>query len=210
MEPPLNPGPRLLLASASPRRRDLLQAAGYRFEVCPAPVNESAASFLTAVECVRLNARLKARAGLPPSPGCPPTLVLAADTLVNLGSEALGKPRDMVEAFGMLSRLSGRTHEVFTGVCLWPTDGSRIVEFVERTAVTFRALDAPAIRAYLARINPLDKAGAYAAQEHGRDIIAAVDGSWTNVLGLPMETLGKLLALRGLRPFCPHAPPGTA
>lgn len=189
--------PRLFLASSSPRRRELLTTAGYRFEVCPALVDESVSGQLTAAELVRLNARRKARAGVGGLSGIvpDPAVVLGADTLVSLDDAVLGKPRDVAEAFGMLSRLAGRSHEVLTGVCLLPVGGTGPArEWVERTAVTFRPLDAGGIRAYLARINPLDKAGAYAAQEHGADIIAGTNGSWTNVMGLPMESLERELA----------------
>ncbi len=192
--------PRLFLASRSPRRRELLTAAGYQFEVCPAPATESVSAQLTAAELVRLNARRKARAGasrLPPTAA--PAVILGADTLVSLGDAVLGKPGDLAEAFGMLSRLAGRTHEVFTGMCLLPSGNVPAREWVERTAVTFRARDADGIRAYRGRIDPLDKAGAYAAQEHGADIIAAMEGSWSNVLGLPVESLARELAALGLR-----------
>lgn len=202
--------PRLCLASGSPRRRELLTAAGYPFELCAAPVTESVSGQLTAAELVRLNARRKARAG---AKGLPAgmvgaagsaAVVLGADTVVSLGETVLGKPRDRAEAFGMVSRLAGRTHEVLTGVCLLPVGGEKLRarEWVERTAVTFRSLDARAIRAYLGRIDPLDKAGAYAAQEHGADIIAATEGSWTNVMGLPMESLGRELRALGVTPGC--------
>ena len=194
--------PRLLLASSSPRRRELLTAAGYRFEVCPVPVEESVSGQLTAAELARLNARRKARAGARclPEEDLAPTVVLSADTLVSLDGLVFGKPRDLEQAFSMLTRLVGRTHEVFTGVCLLPRGGGAgpTQEWVERTAVTFRSLDEQGLRAYLARINPLDKAGAYAAQEHGSDIIAATAGSWSNVVGLPMESLGKALAELGI------------
>lgn len=195
--------PRLLLASGSPRRRELLLAAGYRFEVGPAPVEESVSGQLTAAELVRLNARRKVRAGALFLPrAAPPTVVLGADTLVSLDGLVLGKPRDLEEAFTMLARLVGRTHEVITGVCLLPRgEGAGPARaWVERTAVTFCALDAGGIHAYLARINPLDKAGAYAAQEHGSSIIAATAGSWSNVVGLPMESVSKNLAELGMLP----------
>ena len=94
----------------------------------------------------------------------------------------------------MLGRLAGRTHQVWTGVCLDHATAGRVVSFVEETRVTFRALDAGEIAAYHRLIDPLDKAGAYAAQEHGEKIIAAVDGSWSNVMGLPMERLTEVLA----------------
>ncbi len=193
--------PRLLLASGSPRRRELLTAAGYQFEVAPAPVEESVSGQLTAAELVRLNARRKARAGarlLSATAG--PVVVLGADTLVSLEGAVLGKPRDLQEAFAMLARLVGRTHEVLTGVCLFSKGEAAgpIREWVERTAVTFRQLDEKGIRAYLARINPLDKAGAYAAQEHGSDIVASTAGSWSNVVGLPMESVREALAGLGI------------
>ena len=195
--------PRLYLASGSPRRRELLANAGYRFELRPAPVTESASAQLTPVELVRLNARRKARAGVVQlGVNAPPGVVLGADTLVALENTALGKPRDMSEAFRMISRLAGRSHDVLTGVCLIPVTGSSLPvrEWVERTTVTFRALDPGAIRAYLTRIDPLDKAGAYAAQEHGADIIAATRGSWTNIMGLPMESLQQELAAFNVAP----------
>lgn len=198
--------PHLLLASASPRRRTLLAAAGYPLTLVRTDVTESEAPYLTASERVRFNARIKAAAGCRTvDPASSLTLVLGADTLVSLGAEILGKPASLGEAFRMVSSLAGRTHEVYTGVCLLRAGtgtgmGSVAGEFVERTAVTFRSLNADAIRAYLARIDPLDKAGGYAAQEHGADIIASVDGSWTNVLGLPMETLTTSLARLGVRP----------
>ena len=144
-------------------------------------MEESVSGQLTAAELVRLNARRKARAGAHfLSADTAPAVVLGADTLVSLEGAVLGKPQDLDEAFDMLSRLVGRTHEVLTGVCLLPggEGAGPICEWVERTAVTFHPLDPGGIRAYLARINPLDKAGAYAAQEHGADIIAATAGSW--------------------------------
>lgn len=207
--------PRLFLASASPRRRELLTAAGYRFEVRPAPVTESASAQLTAAELVCLNARRKARVGssgvrASSVPGLPSfAVVLGADTLVSLDGAVLGKPRDRADAFAMLSRLAGRTHEVLTGVCLLPVgSGNAPRAWVESTTVTFRALRADDIRAYLARIDPLDKAGAYAAQEHGAEIIAETTGSWSNVLGLPMESLSRELTALGIRTEKGKAPTG--
>ena len=179
----------------------MLTAAGYHFDLCPAPVTESASGQLTAPELVRLNAGRKARAAAHFLAVEAPAVVLGVDTLVSLDGAVLGKPRDREEAFTMLARLTGRTHEVFTGVCLRPTGGGgngSAREWVERTTVTFRELGADDLRAYLARINPLDKAGAYAAQEHGADLIAATVGSWTNVIGLPMESLARELAALGI------------
>lgn len=184
--------PALVLASSSPRRRQLLAEHGYFVEVFSVPVEESSAPWLSVRELVLLNAGRKAAATAPERPGA---LVLGADTLVCLDGQALGKPRDLAQAHEMLLSLSGREHLVFTGVCLMRIQGgaSRTVTFVEQTRVTFRSLSETEIRRYHALIDPLDKAGAYAAQEHPELVIAAVDGSRSNVLGLPMERLGAVL-----------------
>ncbi len=181
----------LVLASASPRRRDLLTAHGYEFVAAPAPIEESAAGWLSARELVLLNAGLKSAARRGWRTGA---VVLGVDTLVSLDGQTLGKPRDLAEAADMLARLAGRTHQVYTGVSLNHADGGRIVSFVEVTRVTFLPLTAPEIAAYHRLIDPLDKAGAYAAQEHGEHVIASLDGSWSNVMGLPMERLTDVLA----------------
>ena len=183
--------PRLVLVSTSPRRRDLLQAHGYEFIAAPAPVVESEAPWLSARELVLLNAARKSVARRGWQPGA---VTLGVDTLVSLDGQTLGKPRDLAHAAEMLTRLAGRTHQVYTGVCLEHADGGRVLSFVEETRVTFLPLRADEIAAYHRLIDPLDKAGAYAAQEHGEKIIAAVDGSWSNVMGLPMERLIAVLA----------------
>ena len=183
--------PTLVLASASPRRRDLLAAHGYTFVAAPAAVEESAAGWLSARELVLLNAGSKsaARRGWRTD-----AVVLGVDTLVSLDGQTFGKPRDLADAARMLALLAGRTHEVYTGVCLDQTDTGRTVSFVEQTRVTFLPLGPREIADYHRLIDPLDKAGAYAAQEHGEKIIEAVDGSWSNVMGLPMERLSERLA----------------
>jgi nucleoside triphosphate pyrophosphatase len=114
-------------------------------------------------------------------------LVLGADTLVYLDSEPIGKPATIEEAAAMLARLSGRTHQVCTGVCLCAGGGDERDEFHVFSHVTFKSLGTDSIRKYLNRINPLDKAGAYAAQEHADFIIERIDGSSSNVVGLPIE-----------------------
>ncbi len=190
---------RLVLASASPRRRDLLAAHGFAAVVAPVPVEESEDPALTVRERVLLNAVRKSVAGQGAWP--PGTVVLGTDTLVSLDGEAFGKPRDRVDAAAMVARLAGRTHQVFTGVALRTIPPVRHVSFVEETRVTFKTLDAAEIAAYHALIDPLDKAGAYAAQEHPERVIARVDGSWSNVMGLPMERLTEVLAREfGIRP----------
>ena len=183
--------PPLILASASPRRRQLLAEYGYEARIIPAPVEESAADWLEVRELVALNAGLKSAALWAEHPR---GVVLGVDTLVCLDGEALGKPPSLAAAAVTLARLAGRSHQVFSGVCAaLPTLG-RTVQFVEETVVTFRPLTTEQINDYLQLIDPLDKAGGYAAQEHGEIIIAHTVGSWTNVLGLPMERLGRVLA----------------
>lgn len=190
-EPPrVRAAPRLILASASPRRRALLAEYGFRAEVRPTHAEESTATWLTVPELVLLNARRKASVLWRSERD---TVILGVDTLVSLDGEALGKPPDLRAAAAMLARLSGRTHQVYSGLSLaWPAQ-ARMVSFVERTEVHFLPLGAGGIAHYLSLIDPLDKAGGYAAQEHGEKIIASVEGSWTNVLGLPMETLCRVL-----------------
>ncbi len=178
--------PPLILASASPRRAELLAQLNLEFQVLPSPASEVAHEHLTPREICQLNAHRKARAV---AKKLPDTLVLGADTLVFLEGEILGKPANLEEAFRMLERLSGRTHQVVTGVDLVHLRAHRERVFAESTDVTFRPLTAKEIRAYLAKVNPLDKAGAYAIQEHGELIIEDVEGSYNNVIGLPTERL---------------------
>ena len=188
----------LILASQSPRRVDLLTEAGYAFEAIPANVDEAHDASLTPPELTCANARLKAHAI---SQQRPEAIVLGADTLVYVDDTPLGKPADVAEAITMLQRLVGRTHQVCTGVVLSrqspePTE----LVFHTITEVTFHPLTKPQIEAYLSKINPLDKAGGYAAQDHGKDIIARTEGSWTNVVGLPMETLATKLEALNISP----------
>lgn len=183
----------IVLASASPRRRDLLTSAGIEVECVPAEVAEASEIDGPPRELAEFNAELKARAVVASRREA---LVIGADTIVVLGGEIFGKPRDLDDARQMLGRLAGRTHEVITGVCVIDGPTARKVIFAESTFVQFRALSAAAIDGYLRRINPLDKAGAYAAQEDRGEIIEAVEGSFENVVGLPvarvMECLGAL------------------
>ncbi len=178
--------PPLILASASPRRSELLRQIGVEFEVIPAEAHEVHQDDFTAGELCQLNAYRKARAV---AKRVPDAVVLGADTLVYLGTELFGKPGSLEEAYGMLDRLQGKTHQVVTGMCLLHLRKHRQRVFAESTAVTFRSLDGAAIRRYLARVNPLDKAGAYAIQEEGDLIVEKIAGSYTNVVGLPIERL---------------------
>ncbi len=179
----------LVLASTSPRRRDLLKAHGYPFEVvAPVGVEEVAPAHLSPGETVLANARAKARAVAKLRPAA---LVLGVDTEVFFEGRVLGKPADMRAARAMLGRLNGRTHEVYSGVWLVAAGVER--GFIVVTRVHFHQRSEAERRRYLARIRPLDKAGAYAAQDDEGEMIAQVEGSFSNVIGLPMEALAEEL-----------------
>jgi septum formation protein len=183
--------PPLILASTSPRRAELLRQLGFDFKVVASEVPEIEHDQLTAREVAQLNAYRKARAV---AKKIPDALVLGADTLVHFDGTILGKPATLEEAYLMLEQLQGRTHYVVTAICLLHLRGHRQKIFSVSTAVTFRPLDAVKIRRYLARVNPLDKAGAYAIQEEGDEIIEKTSGSYTNVVGLPLERLRSELS----------------
>ena len=178
--------PPLILASASPRRAELLRQLQPEFQIVPSDAEEIFDGQLSPLELCQLNAHRKARAV---AGKIPDALVLGADTLVFLGGEIMGKPRYMADARRMLARLQGRTHQVVTGVSLIHLRGCRERLFAVSTDVTFHPLTAGQIKDYLARVNPLDKAGAYAIQEHGDKIVAQISGSFSNVVGLPVEDL---------------------
>lgn len=184
--------PSLILASASPRRSELLRQAGIDFKPMPSDVPEIHHWQLTAVEVSQVNAYRKSRAV---AKKYPDRLVLGADTLVALETELFGKPKTLEEAYGMLEKLQGKTHQVVTAVCLLHLREHRQRLFTETTLVTFRTLDAVQIRRYLTQVDPLDKAGAYAIQEQGNCLVAKVAGSYSNVVGLPMERLVAELKL---------------
>jgi len=183
--------PDLILASASPRRSELLRGLGVGFRVVASDVPEIHDEQMTAHEVSQVNAYRKAR-GV--AKRFPDNLVLGADTLVYLGIELFGKPGCIEEARVMLERLGGRTHHVVTSFCLLHLREHRQRLCSETTAVSFRSLDATRIGDYLSRVNPLDKAGAYAIQEEGDLIVERIDGSYTNVVGLPVERLRSELA----------------
>jgi septum formation protein len=188
-------GPRFILASGSPRRRQLLGEAGYEFEVLSPPVDEVAHGWLTIRELTIWNAARKAARV---SAIAPDAVVLAADTLVAIDGDVLGKPADFEDAVRILRRLSGRAHEVWTAVRINHAARGQSRSFHEMSRVHFRKVDDRAIRGYLAKIEPLDKAGAYAAQGHGAEIIDRIEGSYTNVVGLPMEKIARALRAFGV------------
>ena len=177
-----------ILASASARRRELLIELLDDYEVTVADVEELSSHPDGSTALVMVNARLKALAIARQQPGA---WVLGADTLVALGNEVLGKPCDLEEAFAMLRILSGKTHEVSTGLCLVHLDDGYEETRVETSKVTFRELDDAVIEEYFAEVNPLDKAGAYAIQKRGELIVESFEGSRSNVIGLPLELLGQ-------------------
>lgn len=172
----------LVLASSSPRRLQLLQEAGFCVEVDVSGIEEIENPSMDSASLAIANARLKWNAIASRRAS---DWVLAADTVVWLDGVFYSKPVDFDDARRMLSSLAGRTHEVVTGVVFGRLD--HYEEFAERSLVTFRNLDSKSIENYLSTINPLDKAGGYAAQDDGGRIIARIDGSMSNVVGLPME-----------------------
>jgi septum formation protein len=185
---------RLVLASASPRRRELLAAAGFDADVDPVDVDEGQVPGEPPAAYVERVARLKAAAGASRHPA---RVVVGADTAVVVDGEVLGKPRDAAEACAMLRRLAGRDHDVMTGVAV--ASGGRVESFVERTRVTMSPLAAAEIEAYVATGEPFYKAGAYAIQGGAGRFVTGCEGSYSNVVGLPVERL--LLHLRGQPPM---------
>ncbi len=187
--------PILILASASPRRRELLEQLGVPFTVVVAGVTEYEAADADPRSLVAHNAALKADWVAARNPG---TIVLGADTTVFLDDSVLNKPRDRAEARVMLSRLAGRTHTVFTGLAMRGATADLKFDGHVESGVTFKPLSDRDIEAYLARVNTLDKAGGYSIQEHSDLIVAGYTGSYTNIMGLPLETTKQILTRCGL------------
>ncbi len=180
----------LILASNSPRRRELLATLGYKFDIVPSRFEERAEG-LSARETALAFARGKAHEVFSRYPG---HIVLGADTVVALEGEIFGKPADDEDAKRMLSKLSGKTHSVFTGVCVLSPKGTR--ECVAETRVEFFPLGEELIARYIASGLPADKAGAYGIQD-GFPLVKAVEGSYSNVVGLPVEEVGAILSALG-------------
>jgi len=188
-------GRAFVLASASPRRASLLADAGQRFEVEPSGADEAAAVGEMPRAFASRVARDKALAVARRRPG---VWVLGADTIVVVDGEILGKPADRAEAVAMLGRLSGRRHEVCTAFAVVAPDGVAFASDVVVTEVTFRALSPDEIRAYVQTGEPLDKAGAYAIQGGAKEFVVSIDGSLTNVIGLPMDEVERALRAAGV------------
>jgi septum formation protein len=192
--------PTLILASASPRRADLLRQFEFEFHVVPSAVEESVSEDLSAGELSQLNAYRKARAI---SKKFPDAVTLGVDTVVVLDSVIYGKPANLDEAERILSALQGKTHQVVTGVCLIHLRAHRQKMFYEQTDVTFRPLTLAQIRHYHTEVDPLDKAGAYGIQEKSVVLVESISGSFSNVAGLPMERLQVELAAFGIHQPAP-------
>ena len=189
---------RIILASASPRRSELLSGMGVQFDIIASKAEELHDETLRAAELCEINARRKAEEVAEEFPAA---LVIGADTLVSLGSRIFGKPRYLAEAKEMLRQLSGKTHEVVTGVCCIANKEERVSVFHDLTHVTFRDLTDDRIAEYVRIVQVLDKAGAYGIQERGELIVERIAGSFSNVMGLPVERLAQEFTTRGI-PHC--------
>lgn len=184
----------IILASASPRREQLLRQAGCEFQVWPSRAEEDNAAALPPDDLVRLHARLKAQAVA--NEVQPGDIVIGADTIVVLAGKVYGKPEKAAAAEAMLAELSGRTHSVWSGVAV-VSQGQWLVDAVE-TRVTLAKLTAEQIRRYVATGEPLDKAGAYAVQGRGALFVERLEGCYFNVVGLPLRALSRLLSQAGV------------
>ena len=181
----------LILASASPRRRELIAYTGLPFEAYSADAEEIKSGEPRAL--VMENARRKAHAAAKAYPG---RMVLSADTVVYLDGRVLGKPKDETEARDMLRRLSGNTHTVYTGVCVIGEDGREFAD-ADASRVEFVPLSEEAIAWYIATEEPMDKAGAYAVQGRAGMFVRRIEGSYSNVIGLPMALVRDMLKAAG-------------
>lgn len=183
----------LILASASPRRRELLEKLNLSFTIDPAAGPEEAPGDIGAAETVKTLSAAKALEVALRHPGC---VIIGADTVVESDGAILGKPADKADAFSMLRALSGREHRVFTGVTV--TDGSTVLSQAEMTRVFFRNLSDREIEAYIATGEPMDKAGAYGYQGFAGLFVERIEGDYFNVVGLPLCRLSQMLASLGV------------
>jgi len=191
----LNPLSPLLLASASPRRKELLLELTKRFRVLSSDAEELSSHPEGVVMLVQENARIKAEAVASMHPA---SWVLGADTVVALGEKVFGKPKSISAAEEMLLELSGQCHQVHTGLCLIHKQGNYLECRKDTSVVHFRKLNREVISAYYDSVNPLDKAGGYAIQTNSDLIVEKFEGSYSNVVGLPLELLKSWLSELGL------------
>lgn len=186
--------PRVILASASPRRRELLDLVGIAYDVEPAHIDET---YTDGEEAAAHAERLAREKGAAIAARNPDAVVIAADTIVVIDGLVLGKPRDVADAVRMLSMLGGQTHVVLTAVAVMYR--GRMRSGVESVLVTFRALDRERIGAYIATSEPMDKAGAYGIQGFGATLVERIDGDYFAVMGLPLARMVDLLQEIGVR-----------
>ena len=183
---------KFILASSSPRRKEILQREEIEFEIIhPSDIVEETWSS-DPVEHVLILSREKAESV---SSGIDPGIILGADTVVVLDGEILGKPTDLEDALAILKKLSGRTHKVYTGLTLLNKYNGKIISAYDCTEVTFNRLEEQKINNYLATVEPMDKAGAYGIQGMGSFLVEKIDGNLDNVIGLPVGKLREMLAL---------------
>jgi len=187
---------RIILASASPRRRELLAQIGLKFEVEPSEYPEETTTKLKPEALVRFLSRAKARAV---APVYSDSLIIAADTIGVIDGEVIGKPESPEAAKRMLKRLSGKTHQVITGFTLLDTASGRIITRTVKTEVTFNKLSRAEIDAYVKTGEPLDKAGAYAIQGIGAVLVKEIKGDYFNVMGLPLSAVAQALKRFGVK-----------
>ena len=180
----------LVLASGSPRRRELLNVLGVPFTVMPASIEETPAPGESPEDYVVRVARDK---GIEVTSRVSQSVVLSADTVVTIGGEILGKPNDAEDAVRMLTQLSGRRHSVYTAICLIDQCRDQTLEGLEKTEVWFDEMSESQIRDYVRRENVMDKAGAYAIQGYASVYIPKIEGNYFNVVGLPLPLVHKFL-----------------
>lgn len=181
----------MILASGSPRRKELLGYIVKEFEIIPAVGDESIPVGTSPVDAVSMLARKKADEIYAKHKN---EIIIGADTVVVIDGQILGKPHNEDEAFDMLNLLSGKVHSVFTGVCIVSKSGEQIC-FTEETKVEFYPLSEKEIRDYIATGDPMDKAGAYGIQEKGAFLVKGISGDFYNVMGLPIGRLKRMLAM---------------
>lgn len=184
----------LILASASPRRTELLRKAGFRFRILPAVVDELEAGPGSVPGIALRNAERKADLIASQNPE---STVIGADTVVELDGTVLGKPADPEDALRTLMLLSGKRHNVLTGVCIRNVARNIRVIFTDCTAVWFRPYDAETAKRYMSLVNVLDKAGSYGIQEHGDMLADRIEGLFSNIVGLPVERVAETLRMIG-------------
>lgn len=189
----------LVLCSNSPRRKQLLENAGFEFHVLTSQLSEILDKNLTIDDALMELARSKAKAVLdnPKILELKDILLLSADTEVILDGIIFGKPSTRGQAIDFLRRLSSRTHDVKTAVCCWDLNSKKIISEVETSKVTFRELTKVEISEYVATGDPMDKAGGYGIQGTAKNFITSVDGAWDNVMGLPVERVNRILKQNG-------------